>query len=405
MSLVSSVAPLAAGMMGDAGETLCRVRCNGQIFEGWTEVVVIRDANAVATRFRLVVTEPTTSRGAVMGWQIRPGDPLTIELGGKQVVNGIVDVRQASFDAENHGVQIDGRSLTADIVEAAAVTDEGKPAGPFENYSLDEIARSLLKPYSIGVKVIGDAGAPFARVATQFGESIFELLERLARIRGLHLLDDEEGNLVLSDGSDQGKDKVGLVQGVNILRANATMDVSQVPSDLIVVGQAPGDDTQSGADVANQSATATNDKAPRKRPKVIVAEEPSGKADMKLRADQELAKLAADQAQAQVAVQGWFTASGDLWAPGMVVKLTAPMLLIDRDMVVVTAELAQSDGEGTTTTLTLITPEAFAVGPPSAQQNAPTDENGDGDNNQDEGDGDLLSPASYFDVRSSVKPI
>jgi prophage tail gpP-like protein len=399
-----AVAPIAVGMMAGAAQEICRVRCNGQIFEGWTEVAITRDAFAVATRFRLSVTEPTTSAGKVLGWQIRPGDPVTIELGGKQVVNGVVDVRQASYDADNHGVQIDGRSLTADIVEAAAVKDDGKPAGPFEGYALDEIARSLLKPYSIGVKVIGDAGAPFARVVTQVGESVFELLERLARLRGLHLGDDQDGDLVLSDGSQKTSGPVGLVEGVNILRASASMDISQVPSELIVVGQSPGDDQTSGADAASQTATATNDKAPRKRPKVVILEEPGSKADMKLRADQELAKLAAEQAQAQVVVQGWFTAGGDLWAPGMTVKLTSPMLLMDQKMVVMTAELAQSDGAGTTTTLTLITPEAFAVGPPAAATQEPTSEDGN-DGGDGTNDGDGFDPAAYWNVRPTAVPI
>ena len=39
-------------------------------------------------------------------------------------------------------------------IEAAAVTDDGKPAGPFSGYKLDEVARALLDPLSIGLKVI-----------------------------------------------------------------------------------------------------------------------------------------------------------------------------------------------------------------------------------------------------------
>ncbi len=384
-----SLGPLSAAMMADATKEVCRVTCYGRIFEGWTGVNIIRDAFAVATRFSLAVTEPTNSAGDVLGWQIRPGDPVTITLGGKQVVNGFVDVRQPSFDAESHGVQIDGRSLTADIIEAAAVTDDGRPAGPFEGYTLDEIARSLLQPYSIGIKVIGDVGAPFARVATQFGESIFEFLERLARLRGLRLTDDADGDLVMTDGAQRSADPVGLVEGVNILRASASMDVSQVASSVTVVGQSPGNDQNSGAAVANQKASASNDKAPRKRPRVVIMEEPGSKADMQQRADQELARMAADQAQAQVVVQGWFTANGDLWVPAMTVHLKSPSLLIDRDMTILRAELSQTDDDGTTTTLTLITPEAFAVGapadnaePPVTEDGNPPDDNGDGGGDQ-----------------------
>ena len=383
MSQILSTAPLSFGMMPDAGKEVCRVTCNGQIFEGWTDVAIVRDANALATRFRLSITEPTTASGKVLGWQIRPGDPIRIALGGKQVVDGFVDVRQASYDADSHGVQIDGRSRTGDLIEGAAVNRDGSPVGPFEGYTLDEIARSVLAPYSIGVKVIGDAGAPFARVASQWGESVFSLLERLSRLRGLRLTDDGEGNLVMTDGAAGKEAPIGLVEGRNILRATASMDVSQVASDVFVAGQMAGDDQQYGADVAQQSAHVANDKAPRYRPKATIMEQPGDKADMKARANQEIARIAVNQAQVQLVVQGWFTAEGDVWEPGMKVKLTSPMLLIDREMVVVMAQLTQSDGDGTTTELTLVTPESFAIAAPDQSAPAPQSEHGDDDPEDD----------------------
>ncbi len=372
-----SNAPLTPAMMPTAGRDLCQVFCNGRIFEGWTDIAVTRSVQDMAGRFRLAITEPTNGAGKVLGWQIRPGDPIRVKLGGMQVLDGFVDVRQAGYDAESHGVEIQGRSKTAAAIEAAAVTEEGAPAGPFTDYTLDEIARSLLAPYEIGLKVISDLGAPFANVSAQVGESVFEVLERLARLRGFHLYDNAQGELVLASKTEDSA-PIGLVEGVNILAATATIDLSQTPSELFVFGQAAGDDEASGAAVANQKAVAKNSGMPLPvpRPKVIVLEAPGDQEDMKARANREMAEAAAAQTTAQVTVQGWLTGDGALWAVGTTVKLTSPMLLVDRDMLIAAVEFLQSDGSGTVTNLDLMTPEAFALSAPAAD--APTPETEDG---------------------------
>jgi prophage tail gpP-like protein len=384
--------PLTAAMMPTAGRDLCQVFCNGRIFEGWTDIAVSRSVQDMAGRFRLAITEPVNGAGKVLGWQIRPGDPIRVKLGGVQVLDGFVDVRQAGYYAESHGVEIQGRSKTAAAIEAAAVTEDGAPAGPFADYTLDEIARSLLAPYGVGLKVIGDIGGPFASVSAQVGESVFEVLERLARLRGFHLYDNAEGELVLANKTEDSA-PIGLVEGVNILAATATIDLSQTPSELFVFGQATGNDDAFGVDVANQKAVAKNSGMPLPvpRPKVIVLEAPGDQEDMKARANREMAQEAAKQTTAQVTVQGWLTGDGDLWDIGMTVKLTSPMLLVDRDMMVAAVEFLQSDGSGTVTNLDLITPEAFAEA--AAQPMAPVPSTEDG-NDQDTNDADDVEDTS-----------
>ncbi|HWJ74692.1 MAG TPA: hypothetical protein VNX29_16135 [Kaistia sp.] len=387
MAEAKSIVPLSPTMMSAAGSELCQVYCNGQIFEGWTDVSVVPGFNDVATRFRLSVTEPTSAAGQVLGWQIRPDDPIQIKLGGVQVVNGYVDVRQAAYDAGSHGVEIAGRSITALAVDAAAVTDEGKPVGPFAGYKLDEIARALLDPLSIGLKVLGDIGAPFPNVTAQFGESIFELLARLARLRGFHLHDDPDGDLVLSNQLPTSDASVGLIEGVNILSASAMVDLSSQTDKIIVVGQMPGNDDAYGAAVANQTASVTNDKAKRRRQKVIIMEEPGDKEDMKTRANLEMAQLVKGQAKVQVSVQGWFKADGSLWAIADVVKLNSAMLLIDDHLAVEAIEFVQSDSEGTLTRLDLVPPASLLSVPPAGKASPPlTMDGGDAPDDEDNDD-------------------
>ena len=354
---------------------ICRVYCNGRIFEGWTDVAVSASLQDAAPRFRLSVTEGSDGTGKIVGWQIRPGDPVRIELGGRVAVDGYVDVRQAGYDAGSHGVEIQGRSKTADIIDSAAVTKEGKLQGPFTDYKLDEIARALIEPFGIALKIVGDVGAAFSSVAIQYGETVFEAIERLARLRGLVVYGDPEGALVLSakKGEPSGS---GLVEGKNIKRASATLDVSQLASDVFVAGSSPGNDDASGEAVAQQTAHASNDNAARFRPTAVVLEQPGGKEDMKARADLEMAQRAADQARAQITVYGWLKADGTLWGPGDLVHVTSPMLLLDREMGVFSVEFSQSDGAGTETTLDLVVPEALQAAQEQPAAEEPTTEDG-----------------------------
>lgn len=214
-------------------------------------------------------------------------------------------------------------------------------------------------------------------VAVQFGESVHEVIERLARLRGFNWHDDADGDAVLSKLAPGSASTAGLEEGVNIKRARAVFDVSQVSSDLFVVGQAPGNDEASGADVAGQSAKATNSNVQRRRPKVVVLEQPGGKDDMKTRANREMAQVAADTAKANITVYGWLKADGTLWAPGDVVHVRSPMLLLDREMAVAQVVFSQSDSSGTETTLDLVVPESLTDAAP-VEMNEPTTEDGSG---------------------------
>lgn len=370
--------PLSPDMVPTSGVELCQVYCNGQIFEGWTEISIVRSMQEGSCRFRLSVTEASGGDAKMLRWQIRPLDPIRIRLGGVQAVNGYVDVRQAAYDAESHGVEIEGRSLTADAIDSSAVKGDGGPAGPFAAYKLDEIARSLLQPFGIGLKVIGDIGASFPMVSVQFGESPFEVIERLARLRGFIPHDDADGDLVLEKLDPNKQSSAGLVEGVNIKRASAVFDLSQYASDLFVVGSTTGNDEASGSEVAGQSAKATNSSVPlpRPRPKVVVLEQPGDKEDMKVRADREVAQIAAETAKATIVVYGWQKADGTLWTPGDIVHVKSPMLLLDRDMGVAQVMFTQSDGSGTETELQLVVPEALTPDAPVEEPDPPTTEDG-----------------------------
>jgi prophage tail gpP-like protein len=96
----------------------------------------------------------------------------------------------------------------------------------------------------------------------------------------------------------------------------------------------------------------------RYRPKVIVAESQADAAEAEKRADWECRRRIGKSIEAQITVVGWRQADKRLWKINEMVRITAPWLSLDRELVI--AEVAFGAGsDGQTTGLKLTLPDAF----------------------------------------------
>src|SRR6185369_13093931 len=129
-----------------------------------------------------------------------------------------------------------------DVVDCSAVV----PSGQFAGYTLAQIASTLCAQVGVQVTVETDIGAAFPDVQVQQSETIFELIERLSRLRAILVCDDAAGNLVLTRagaGRSAGALVQGGIGGEPILAATAQLSNAERYSDYIVKAQlAPTDD-------------------------------------------------------------------------------------------------------------------------------------------------------------------
>ncbi|BCP53777.1 hypothetical protein K32_23940 [Kaistia sp. 32K] len=349
----------AAGAVAGANQETCQVYCRGQIYEGWTEVSVSASLQNGASTCQLAITEPQQSSEQTAkwtDWQIKPGDPITVKLGGKLAFTGYVDVRQAAFSQSQHGVQITARSNTQDPIDCSVVPDAG--GGRYAGYTIDRIARSVLSPFGIALKTFGDMGRAFPVVQIMPGETVFELIERLARQRGLYVHDDETGSMVLS--GDQPTERMpALIEGQNIKSATGVLGAEGY-SDTLVVMQQASDDHGTTEAASQPHAKISNPNVKRYRPQIIVGEHPGDADDAKQRAQQERSRLIAETAVVDAVVQGWFASPDTLWKLRCVVRAKSPTLLVDQDLIIAGVEFRQSSDEGTTTNIHLITSAGLA---------------------------------------------
>lgn len=385
-------------------EEIVEVRVNGNAYTGWADVKVTAGLDEAARTFELsIVASGSNDQGArseFLAWPIKVDDDIEVRLGGVTAVKGVVDARQGVLTFKDTGLQVSGRSKTRDAIDSSV--DE--PGGEFKDVRLDALAKRLYGKHGINVKVEGDVGKPFPVVRIQPGETTHELIDRLARARGLILTDDDEGNLVLKDEGDKGSGEAyELIEGFNILGIRATHRADNQFKKVKVKGQRPrvtdededaDEDDENGLD--DVEAEAENADATRERTLVIVSEEPGDKDAMKDRAGRELAKRAAEGIEATVTLQGFHKAPGKLWAPGDKVFVRSPAMQLAREMVVKQVSWAQDFDNGSTTELDLCPPEAVKK-PKKGKSSGGKDDKGKGESGSSSS-----SPASASSSSSSL---
>lgn len=301
---------------------------DGSAYAGWTAVTVRRSIEAVAASYRLELTDRWP--GETEPWPLRPSDECQVRESGDTLITGYIDSVNGTLAASEHTLAVRGRDRTADLVDSSAEVSPGEWSG----LDLLQVARKIVSPYGIAVRAEVDVGEPFPVFKTQPGETGFEALEQAARQRGLLLVSDREGALVITrPGNQRAID--GLVQGQNVLRARASASHEQRYARYIVLGSRPGSDNTQREQAAGVRGEATDAVlSGRERTLVVIAEKGVSPAAAKNRAEWEATTRAARAATLRVTVQGWRQSDGSLWAPNRIVPVDVPALRAQGDMLI-----------------------------------------------------------------------
>lgn len=309
------------------------------IYAGCTAVSVERRIDKIESSFDVAVTERWA--GQDQPWQLQRFAPCTIAIDGTPVLTGYIDDYEASFTASEHTVRVCGRSKTGDLTECTPDISSGQ----FKGYNLAQIGAAVCVPFGITQVVETDASQTFPDATLQRGETAFSFLERLGRLAGVLLTDNELGNLVLTSTGTQ---RAGgtLQQGVNILAASGRLSARNRFSHYIVKGQralgaAAGQSQSGGGTGGAPSPVATNLRAvaidalvPRYRPKISLAEAQLDAAGMQRRANWERNYAFGRSTELNVTVLGWYDAAGNLWRINRLITATVPWCEVDQDLLI-----------------------------------------------------------------------
>ncbi|CAO3451832.1 Phage tail protein Mup44, P [Azospirillum argentinense] len=349
-----------------------RLLVNGTDFGGWKSVSISAGIDRQARDFDLSVTDRWP--GSDVPRRIAPGDECQVFIGADLVLTGYVDTTPISYDAKSVTVGVKGRSKTADLVDCSAIHEPGQ----FKGRKVEQIAAELAAPYGVAVLAAVDTGAPIADHQVQQGETVFESIDRLLKLRALLSTDDAEGRLVLTRAATA-RAATDLVVGENILTGSTDLDCKDRFSEYRIKGQRAaddddddGDDEGGGPDIgallgaaaptsqvmAVQADTAIR----RRRVLVIVADGQPDGGTARERARWEAAHRAGKSFEATYTVQGWRQGDGRLWVPNALVRVRDPVIGFDVDMLVSAVSYSLSEA-GSVTTLTVAPQAAYELLP------------------------------------------
>lgn len=321
----------------------------GKIYEGWEDVKITRQVNALASTFDIQLTDRWIEGQET--WTIKPGQSIHIHGGKRSILTGYVDAVKASISADSRSITISGRSKTADLVDCSV-------EGPAEylGLNLKEIAEKVCQPFGISVLFQADPGGPFEKITLQNGETCFALLDRLTRERKLIMYPSYEGSLIFAN---QGTTvaPTQLKEGVNVLSANSSHDFSERFSKYTTKGQNLGF-FGDGEDVVSPKGEATDDAVTRYRPLVILAENPVDGGTSEDRAAYEATLRAAKSQTAEVEVQGWYQAPEVLWDINQQVFVDIGSIGLRRKMLIDKVSYNKTNA-GTRATLSLVRQDAY----------------------------------------------
>ncbi len=351
----------------------------GNRYTGWTDIRLERRIDRMTTRFAAsVVTGLSTFKPA---WSIDPFTSFMLKAGKDHLLTGYLDDYAADLSGKNHSIRVSGRSKTEDLIDCTPDIRSGQ----FKGYTLEQIARSICQLYGIGVIVQTPATQVFLDATLQRGETAFAFLERMARLSSVLLIDDEQGNLVLTmAGNSRAAGR--LEQGVNIKRGSLKQDVRKRFSEYIVKGQHPIGSAAANAGglnglgnpsptsvapvITNQRAVATDTGVPRYRPMVLMAEAVLDQAGMQARANWERNFAYGRSVEVEITVVGWRQPDGNLWRLNELVSVSAPWLRVDQDLLIVGVDFSLSNSTGFETTLKLGPIEGYTPDPGQVKMHA-----------------------------------
>lgn len=328
----------------------------GQRFTSWTSLQVSRSLEQAAASFRLDAFEGASARSPVI---VRPQSScrVTLSTDGRapvKLITGYVDDVEVSSGIEGTAVSIVGRSSTCDLIDCM----EPSGAHRWTNTTVLGIAQSLAAGYGVEVLADVDVGRPLPRFAAQPTERIFETIERAARLRSLLVTDDADGRLVLTRAGPTAM-RGSLIDGQNTIRMRCSYAGSGRYSEIVCRGQRATDAETSASDAASVEASAADPTVSRRRVLTIRAEGRTDPAACLERARWEMLTRYGRSTRVSVDVPGWVNAAGELWTVNRLQHVRSDAALLDGVLLIVAVTFSRSTA-GTTTTLELQPPEAFA---------------------------------------------
>lgn len=351
------------------------LKVDSKIFRGWTGLRAQRGIEQCSGAFSVQLTEKFP--GQPQRWEIEPGASCVLSLDESPVITGFVDSSERGYDAGSHEISVVGRDAAGDVVDCSVFFNNEK-LGNIQGQSLLGIVKLLVKPFGLSVRDEVKAGAmKLQGWAIEPGESVWDNIERAARLHAVMIMSDGNGGLVITRAGTGGN-PTALIEGENVLSASFCRDDSNRFSKYIIKGQTSnaGSEFITTAEFDNhQSAEILDSTIKRYRPYLIDIDDLTAGVSLKDRGLWERNVRRGKSRRISVTVQGW-SAKDRIWQPNEMVPVKLPTLGVEARLLIVSVTYLL-DNQGSRTELLLSPREAYDLIPESEQNksnvNVPAD--------------------------------
>lgn len=331
--------------MSDADSV--KLKINGQIHDGWTSVQISQSLDALCSSFDLEIFD---------GAPIATGDACELFIGDVLILSGLVDATNFEISAQSRTLSISGRDKTCDLLDCSALNS---PA-TWKAQKLDKIAKDLIAPFGLELEIEGSLGAAFSSFALEQGETVFDALTRLCRLRGLLLSSTPEGKVKIFTPTPEAV-SWALVLGENIESMSVADNAVGRFSKYEIKGQHNGRET-AAADARGPKATASDPGVKRYRPLLIIADEQSTLQGLQTRVNWEATNHKAQAQKVSINLMGWRAPDGSLYSKGVLVQVRADKMGVNAQLIVEDCDFVLDAGNRRTK-LSLVAPEAYQPQP------------------------------------------
>jgi len=344
-----------------------KLRVGGKDYSNWTSVSVSRSMDAASGAFNFVAASDEKQP-----FPVKTGDPVSVVIGGTEVMNGYIDMVEVSYTADNHHIQVTGRDKTADIIDSK-VDHEIEFQAPI---SLDEVAKQTLANIGASdVKIVNNIKdlKPFEKgelISASIGQGAFDFIESYARKRQALVTTDGKGSLVLTRADEDGP-KISFNNVIggkdnNIKSASVSYDDTERYSDYKLYSQGnPGGDEdvdESSEQLTNRTATYKDKEIRSSRKYSNLAESSSKEEPLSDRVQWEAEIRKAKSFKYECAVVGFTAAEdGPPYEPNKLANVKDDFSNVDRELLITDIEYTLSLYEGSITRFTLIPKEAYST--------------------------------------------
>lgn len=329
-------------------EEVLTIAVGGRIYTSFERFELNAALNEAARTFEIECAHE--GGPGVTAWTFSAGAQVTISFNGTVALVGYVDSYKPRVSARARTAIVAGRSKGADFIDSSAEHDTGE----MRDKTVEDLAKALDK-YGVGIRLdVSEALKKIKVMRITPGETAFRAVERYCRSQGLTLCGQADGSIAITKGGRK-RHAGGLIEGQNLLEAEADHNWSNRHSEYRVRGQRP---EGHGASAMEIERIARDSVVKRHRPVIVVVEEDTDDERAETRAKNRKDRAAGAALRATVHTQGFRDQGGTVWEPGRLIYVESPSLSIQQDMLVEKVSFRQDDG-GSIAEVGVVDPRAY----------------------------------------------